>query len=189
MTLPVTMIEREYPSFSTMIRQLFKLMGSTALSMHHAATGIAGECSELAGANSRKNIIEESSDLEFYIEALKQQFEFDLAGAFIGAQIITDSRANNIHLGNVFSNIQSLGGDILDQSKKVWVYSKPLDAATMARMLLILEKNLEFVYELIGTDRASVIHFNQIKLIGPGGRFESGFYSDSAAIARADKVE
>jgi hypothetical protein len=32
-----------------------------------------------------------------------------------------------------------------------------------------------------------VQYTNMVKLIGPGGRFESGFYSDQAALDRNDK--
>ena len=85
------------------------------------------------------------------------------------------------------SNISRHSGALLDVVKKSWVYNKPLNVAGIDDCLRRLRANLDFLYELLATTCEQVQHTNQVKLIGPGGRFESGFYSDAAAIARADK--
>lgn len=177
---------REYPPYPVMIRNLFKTMPEVPYaSALHAAVGIAGESAEWIGADNFTNILEEAGDMEFYVEALKQNVASDIDGAV--KKGIVDIRATNLTIGTVFVNVVTLGGDILDQVKKSWVYGKPLNSAELTRLVLILELNLEAIYKLFDVSRAQVQLRNQVKLIGPGGRFESGFYSDSAAIKRADK--
>ena len=178
--------ERVYPPYSVMIKQLFKPMGTPVDELMHAAIGIAGEAAEYVMSDSRKNLIEESGDLEFYIEALKQKVEPNPAGALA---LPADHRFKNLTIGNVFQNISTIGGDILDISKKSWVYTKPVDTAKLTLLILVLEHNMSFIYECFGFTREEIKTANQVKLIGPGGRFESGFYSDNAAIARADKPQ
>lgn len=183
--------EREYPSYSLMISRLFKQMPEVPFaSAMHAAIGLSGEAAEWLAANNRKNVFEEGGDMEFYIEALKQHVAADIEGAV--ALQVQDLRAVNCTIGSVFTNVVTITGDILDVVKKSWVYSssdkpKPLNHAEITRLVMVLELNLELIYEMFGTDRKEIQHLNQVKLIGPGGRFESGFYSDSAAIARKDK--
>lgn len=175
--------ERVYPPYPQMIKQLFKLMPEAPMaSLLHALVGVSGEVAEISCATSNKNIREEGGDLTFYIEAAKQQFTPVFGTGF------TDSRAIKIHAGNVFSNMSTLAGDMLDLCKKAWVYGNDLKTGDLTGLILTFEINLDFLFELVGTTGDEVRHGNQVKLIGPGGRFESGFYSDAQAIARADKA-
>jgi hypothetical protein len=176
---------RVYPSYSVMIRQLFKPMATVNDQLMHAAIGVSGEVAELFSLNSWKNIVEECGDIEFYVEALKQQFEPDFASAMVHRTLY---KRESITLQNVFGNMAIIAGEILDLAKKSWVYTKELDRGKMTFHIMMLEMNLERMYEILQLSRADIQHTNKVKLIGPGGRFESGFYSDTAAIARADKV-
>lgn len=184
---------RIYPTYDVMIARLFKTTGGFNDHMH-AAIGMAGEAAELLVAHDKKNIIEECADIEFYIEAMKQRIPNVLEVVTALLEDPSGMRPDyapllmrpTIH--NVVTNIVIVSGEILDITKKSWVYNKEFDAKKVVLYLLILETQLDFMYACIGTTRADVQHANQVKLIGPGGRFESGFYSDSAAIARADKV-
>lgn len=178
---------RKYPSYSSMISNLFKLItdGDNPFgSLTHAMVGIVGEAIEFKNSTSRKNLIEESGDLEFYIEALRQHYRWKEQHVAIDNG---DTRAHAT-VSSVFDNIISLSGDILDIVKKSWVYRKDLNEKELARLHTLLELNMLYVYEFFGLNRADVQWANMLKLIGPGGRFEAGFYSDAAAIARADKV-
>lgn len=178
--------EREYPSYPLMVSRLFKQMPDVPFaSAMHAAIGLAGEAAEWLAADKRKNVIEEGGDIEFYLEALKQHVAADIGGAM--NLKVQDMRAVNCTIGSVFTNVMTISGDILDVVKKSWVYQKALNHAEVTRLVLLLEINIETIYEMFGANRKQVQHLNQVKLIGPGGRFESGFYSDSAAIARNDK--
>lgn len=177
--------ERVYPTYSEMIKNLFKPMATVNDQIMHAAIGLAGEISgELFTVDSKKNLIEEGGDIEFYLEALKQQFEPDFVAAL--AKPFAYNR-DMITLGNVVQNLAIVSGDILDIAKKSWVYNKPLDRAGLTYDIVLVEMNLDRLFSFFDVTREEVRHANQVKLIGPGGRFESGFYSDGAAIARADK--
>jgi len=67
--------------YSDFVAALFKDMGSPTLDLLHAAVGIAGEAGELLDAVKkhwayekpldRENVIEELGDLEFYMQALR----------------------------------------------------------------------------------------------------------------------
>lgn len=178
--------QRVYPSYDVMIQQLFKPMATVQDQIMHAAIGISGEVAELLTADSMTNVIEECGDVEFYIEALKQQFTPTFIS--VGMYKLPFS-IETINLGNVFTNMVIVAGELLDLAKKTWAYTKPLDEPKMTYLIMVLEVNLEKLYEMVSILRDDVKMTNQIKLIGPGGRFESGFYSDGAAIARADKTE
>lgn len=184
---------RTYPTYDVMISRLFKTVGGINDNMH-AAIGMSGEATELLSATSRKNIIEECGDFEFYIEAMKQRIPnvLEIVNSIISdpkvAQPDNVQQLVNPLLSTVVNNIVTLSGEILDITKKSWVYGKEFDGKRVVVHLMMLEDQLEFLYRCIGTSRGEVQHANQVKLIGPGGRFESGFYSDADAIARADKV-
>lgn len=174
---------RIYPAYDVMVARLFKQVQGPYSSLMHAAIGIAGEAAEMLHIDNYKNLMEESGDMEFYVEAIKQHFIPNFS------KLSSDQRQQNITVSNVFINITSLGGDILDIVKKSWVYGKELDSALLTTLVLTLECNLVALYQIFGTDKTRVQHHNQIKLVGPGGRYESGFYTDEAAIARADKID
>lgn len=178
---------RVYPPYSEMIRRLFKTMPQVPhASALHAALGLSGEAAELLAADSYKNLIEEGGDLEFYFEALLQQLNIDIKKLRpINAHL--DSRCHNLTLSSIPLNIVTLTGDILDAVKKSWVYGKGLDTARIEEYITLLGCNLNALYALVGTNPEHVRHVNQVKLIGPNGRFASGFYSDEAAINRDDK--
>lgn len=170
--------ERKYPPFVNMVTHLIKQMPGEHGTLMHGAIGVAGECAgELPEAHSRANLLEECGDIEFYMAVCAHYA--GVSQAELGFDVI--------NFGNVLSNISCLSGALLDVVKKSWVYNKPLNVAEVDRCLRTLRSNLDFLYELLATTRKQVQHMNQVKLIGPGGRFESGFYSDAAAIARADK--
>lgn len=71
------------PSYAEFVNSLMKDMGATTLNILHAAVGIAGEAGELLDAVKkhwayekpldRENVIEELGDLEFYMQALRNQ--------------------------------------------------------------------------------------------------------------------
>lgn len=76
-----TIEARKQPAnYRDFVEKLFKYMESSALSIHHAATGIAGEAGELLDASKKhwiynkpidlENVTEELGDLLFYITAM-----------------------------------------------------------------------------------------------------------------------
>ena len=69
--------------YSDFVAALFKEMGSPTLNILHAAVGISGEAGELLDAVKKHwaygkeldkvNVIEELGDLEFYMQAMRNQ--------------------------------------------------------------------------------------------------------------------
>lgn len=185
--LPVQ--EYEFPDYTIMIQRLFKRMEDTNNPHHdlmHAAIGLAGEAVELNNVVDHKNFIEEAGDLEFYIEAAVQQLP---EGCRVAVDLSAEQEtAAPLALQHCLQNVVNQTGDFLDLAKKSWVYRKDMDYDKAVRMLCTLTDLLSRLYRIFGTTRAEVKYCNQYKLIGPGGRFRSGFYSDSDAQARADKA-
>lgn len=74
----------EYPEF---VEKLFKHMATPADTLHHAATGMAGEAGELLDASKKhwaygkqidvRNLIEELGDLRFYYQATLNMLGLD----------------------------------------------------------------------------------------------------------------
>lgn len=177
------------PTYRQMVKDLFKHMDGPGAMMLHAAVGIAGESGELRQATSRKNLIEECGDIEFYIEAAWQQ----MGGNERNERARDFLFVSDATVGSVIDRIHTIGADILDHAKKVWVYqgSKGNRDNAISLELVQLEVTLDVFYKLIGTDRSSVQVMNQNKLLGNAeiaGRYASGKYSDEQALARADKL-
>lgn len=178
-----------WPDYPSMVKCLFKQMPGHGAVMLHACIGIAGETGELRMACTRPDIFEESGDLEFYIEGAWQAMQasvVDRLKMVSNFQFIAESdvRATHVNIGNLMDNIHSVGADILDHAKKVWVYEDGNRDEQIATLLCILEYNLLRLYELLGTTRTEIRALNMTKL---GKRYSSKQYSNEQALARKDK--
>lgn len=181
-----------WPDYPSMVGCLFKLMPGHGAVMLHACIGIAGETGELRMSTKRdgdNSIFEECGDLEFYIEAAWQAVvspkvnRLEMVSKF---QVIAENevRVTHVNIGNVMDNIHSVGADILDHAKKVWVYEDGNRDEKIGTLLCVLEFNLLKLYELLGTTRADIRAQNMAKL---GKRYATKQYSNEQALARADK--
>lgn len=177
-------------TYSDMVRNLFKRMPGHGAAMLHAAVGIAGESGELRAGHDRKNLIEECGDIEFYIEAAWQStIAMNYADGMELLRMNKDNRAFAKALPEAIDNVHTLGCDILDHAKKVWVYEDGNRDEKIAPLLVALQHNLSVIYEFIGTDSAKVQDANMAKLLtGKNARYASGTYSNDQALARADKA-
>lgn len=168
--------------YGQMVSDLFKV-GKTLGNAHgnamHAAIGICGEAGELFMANTQHNMIEEAGDSEFYLEALYQQFP--MIDREIGEVLPLRPLVAVINGLMVNSTI------LLDAIKKGWVYNKALDIEKLDLWMGTHRHFLDNLYHHMGVSRHAVLYINQLKLIGPNGRYPDGKYSDAAAQARADK--
>lgn len=170
----MTQFNETYPE---MVRNLFKPLPTIGEQVHHATTGISGEVAELADAVTRENIIEEIGDLCFYCEALRQQLG--------DVDPLAEGWKNQVApLGNLMMTLSIIAGRMLDLTKKVWIYGKPLPVLPLTLELSMFEGLLSQLCELLGTSIVEVQAINQAKLMK---RYPSG-YTNEAAIARADKV-
>lgn len=179
-------------AYPDMIRALFKPMNTPDQPHNnkmHAAIGFAGEAvSELQDATDPINFIEEAGDLEFYLQAWDLEIDQRLVNQSLLSQHLMLWTFKPNGLQSALTNLIRISGDMLDCAKKPWVYNKVPDYTAMEYLRKRARLNLDYLYVLFGTSQTEVQLANKKKLIGPGGRFESGFYSDAAAQARADKA-
>jgi NTP pyrophosphatase (non-canonical NTP hydrolase) len=83
------------------------------------------------------------------------------------------------------SGMSGEAGEIIDITKKVWVYGKPLDVAHLMEELGDLRFYYQAMLNLLGVTDEMVRAQNMKKL---RVRYADGKYSDAAAIARVDKA-
>lgn len=95
--------------------------------------------------------------------------------------MLTPERAMIIH--NMIG-IDSEGGEIIDIAKKLFIYGKEPDYTHVVEELGDLEFYMEGLRVAMGISRDQTIYANMKKLYK---RYEDFNYSDTAAIARADK--
>jgi hypothetical protein len=182
------------PSFEQMVKDLFKLSVGHGAPMMHAAIGIIGESGELRTCSSRKDIVEESGDLEFYVEAAWQQVKYATRETYFQSYANDNLllHCGEITLGNVLDKIHVSSSLVLNHAKKIWVYEDGSRDADIVIHLCHIEVFLLSLYEMIGITRQEIRTANQDKLLGNEkirGRYMTGVYSNEQALARADKVE
>lgn len=168
-------------TYEQMVKDLFKVdLPGREAPLLHACVGIAGEVGELSYATSYTNLLEECGDIEFYVEAAWQQLDPE-------AQLARRKQAWPLENGAVLHCFVAYSSKLLDLVKKSWIYGRDLATVPIVAQLNAVEDVLLGYYQLIGTDRSTVRHSNMVKLAGKTGRYANGKYSDSAALARADK--
>ena len=183
--------------FEDMVERLFKASGfhDKHAALMHAAIGSSGEIGELAllrkvpMSMARASYVEEIGDVRFYLSAL---------GLIASKYYNCDKEANTACLSKAkmscMSEVELLlamhhhASELLDLSKKSWVYGKEPEIAGIAvEAFRVMEYLGEYQARLnISTDE--VMESNRIKLTGKQGRYVSG-YSDESAQKRADKHE
>ncbi len=163
----------DYPTF---VNSRFKRLESLAASLHHASTGICGEVQELLAATTRENLSEELGDLDFYITQFKTLL------------LETGFRWNYralypMSLEHVSISLRNHSGELLDLTKKGWIYNKEIPFDAYVFNLNMLDSAIDIFCGLLGFDRESVRRANVEKLMA---RYPQG-YSDQAAQERKDK--
>jgi len=180
--------------FDQMVAILFKSEGyaDRGQGLVHAAVGVIGEVVELGAYTNEGHFIEEAGDLEFYLEATMQQIA-RLSGR---ADLEALMHSHYLHIGyepvvsydyrDIIWIMTLAAADLLDLSKKVWVYSKDPETVVgeMALHVGYIRARLHQLYSMKGVERAMVLDANQEKL---GKRYPDGVHSDQHAQARLDK--
>jgi hypothetical protein len=178
--------------YAGMVRNLFtKELGGIDGQRMHATIGIAGECAELIPADllcDEENYIEECGDAFFYFQAL-----LNMTGYNLDELRNMGTTMNPVVQDYGLHSVVCASGELLDFSKKSWVYGKEHNAdafkQAMANWLIAFDQNLLWNAPRNLTLDDCMAH-NQYKLVtGPKARYKCGNYSDQAAIDRADKVE
>lgn len=170
--------------YPQMVANLFKRGASIQYDLMHAAIGLSGESGKLATADSFKNLIEELGDAEFYLEAFLQCV--NIHSAVVQATASDPSFRPDFKpvFGTLCHDLHVASSELLDTTKKCWVYGRDVDPNAFFLHLASVRRVLDRAYDITGLRKEVVLDANQSKL---GKRFPEGVYSGAAALARADK--
>lgn len=91
----------------------------------------------------------------------------------------------NLNALHIAIGLAGESGELADAIKKEYIYNKPRDLGNIAEELGDLEFYLQAAYTHYGLSRIDVLQANAIKL---EKRYAGLYYSDEAAISRADKL-
>lgn len=167
----------------------YKWFDDHALNLHHATTGIRGEVDELEVADDRANVMEELGDTGFYVAACK--LALNKARTAIGCPIPEDGQFaipfRAIGYAQCMLAMRWQSGQLLDLTKKHWIYRKPLDIQALdsiERMLHQFHNSWHGMAHIMGWTVDDLRRENQRKL---ELRYPTA-YTDEAAQARADKA-
>lgn len=170
--------------YDQFVRWLFK-PGTDQVMALHCAVGLAGEIGELIedGADA----IEELGDIEFYMQATRNHYGVSRL------HILTSCFPAFKPFCTIQDRLIIACGEICDVIKREYIYNKPRDQLAFTVAMARMERALDYYRSsLLGLDksseehRQSIIQANAEKL---GQRYVNLRYSDSEAIARADKKE
>ena len=179
--------EKPMTEYEAMVTRLFKPMENNGHQAHHATTGICGEVAELLAATDRTNIIEELGDLLFYRVALSQRLS-QRPGGIEETKEVIESRYYRPDTGSVLINLVIIAGNMLDLTKKAWIYSDSpkgdLKEYEIWQQLALFDLNFTYYLGLLNLGMGDIEKANMTKL---GQRYSSGSYSNEQALARADK--
>lgn len=164
-----------YPDF---VRSRFNALSSFPEAVHHATTGLIGETVELLYATGPSNTLEELGDIEFYFTALHNLLDPPLTSPHASA----DSPRS---YPNLLARLLYLSNELLDLSKKVWVYKQAFSSLKPFFLSTLTDYGSELrqLYAHHQTSCEAIRELNTQKL---RRRYPHG-YTDIAAQLRADK--
>lgn len=139
-------------------------------------------------SNFKFNVPEELStslnDQVYQVYAMQDASELPDYSLF-NRRLMKGMATPNDELHHAATGIAGEAGEILDITKKVWVYNKPLDIDHLIEELGDLRFYYQSMLELFGFTDRQIIAANMLKL---KKRYSTGAYSDAQATARADKA-
>jgi len=169
----ISSAERETIRYDQFVAKLLKQLPEP-LNACHIAMGIAGELGELFEVDA--NEIEESGDLEFYVQAACNHYGLTFQECW---------EANPVANVDDHQFVYWVG-QFVDCVKREYIYNKPREHERIKECLGTIYMWLWDSYTDMGIPRSEVLQANAIKL---EKRYAGLYYSDLAAIERADKKE
>lgn len=169
----VTTAPRENIRYDQFVARLLKPLPEN-LNALHIGLGLAGELCELCGKDVDE--LEEYGDYEFYLQALLDHYNLTCYGC---PGVNTDEKIVDL---NTFV---SATGDLVDAIKREYIYNKPRELDRIMIAVGHIYSFLTVEYANMETSRAEILQANAIKL---ERRYAGLYYSDAAAINRADKT-
>jgi hypothetical protein len=167
-------------TYESFVHSRIKWLPTLEENLHHATTGIMGEVIELEFAGNADEQFEELGDICFYIEHFQQAFKNHRRYSALDGETTFYSSAEAL------SRLRYHAGQLLDTTKKLWIYNKPVDDSVIQTLnynLNRIEGALHTFCEFSSLPLENAKIANQEKLLK---RYPQG-YSDQAAQERADK--
>lgn len=176
----------KYPTRTELVKELAKpgedivaAMTPHKAHMLHMAVGLMDEASELLGATSRTNVLEELGDAGFYFEGTLQGLPSELPNATIGK---VDGNAHY-----AMNALVVAAGEVLGDIKRYAIQNKELNLVKLTQDLCVVRTHLDTIANAYGFTDDEIHTANYLKLKGGAkARYADG-YSDAAAAARVDK--
>jgi len=156
--------------------QLFDLL--------HASIGFAGEVCELQEGSVTlltkvdDNLVEELGDIEFYLELLRQCLHIKELSA-------SQQVSSYLSFNGLLEELSEISGDMLDATKKCFVYNQEIDTIRFVKALTKAHLCLNRIYTNEGLTREDVLEANLKKL---DKRYPGFNFTNEAAKARKDKA-
>ncbi len=130
---------------------------------------------------------EQQAAIRETVQGIANRLEFGHLPAYpqFVTNLFKDGETAAIELHHATTGIAGEAGEILDLSKKVWVYEKPLDLFHLIEELGDLRFYYQAVLNMLDMTDEQIVATNMNKL---AKRYASGTYSNEQANARADKA-
>lgn len=102
-----------------------------------------------------------------------------------GDALLAQATPERLDLWHMATGVATEAGELLDAVKRLACYNKSIDRVNVIEELGDLEFYMEGIRQILNIGREETLAANMVKL--DKGRYVSGIYSDTQAIARADK--
>lgn len=179
--------------YAEMVESLFKKADKQSEMLIHAAVGVCGEAIEFEAAVREFNVenaIEELGDMAFYIHKILNLYDLNTPeGVLVREfdelleQYIEDDTKK---IPNLVDRIVHRSGELLDLSKKIWVYEDESKTnAMIASLFCVMDYIMNFVdqHPILGS-LENIKQRNREKL---SKRYPQGVFTNKDAQERKDK--
>lgn len=163
--------ERKSIRYDEFVKGLLKPLPEQ-LNALHIAVGLAGELGELHEANCDE--VEELGDYEFYLQAALLHYGLTHVETTVTYYPSTVDSDDFVYWT----------GQLIDCIKREYIYNKPRELDRIIECLKYINLYLIDTYTDMDYSRTGILQANALKL---EKRYANLYYSDEAAIARADK--
>lgn len=167
----ISSAERVNIRYDEFVRKLLKPLPEN-LSICHIGLGLAGELGELFSYDCDE--IEELGDYVFYLQAALNHYNLTEDDCQLDKKIIV-----------AVCEFIYRTGQLIDCIKREYIYNKPRDLNAIKQCIGYISMYLQDQYDWKKVPKSVVLQNNALKL---EKRYAGLYYSDEAAIARADKL-
>lgn len=173
----ISSAERKNVRYDQFVAGLLKPLPEN-LNACHIGLGLAGELGELFAVSCDE--VEEYGDYEFYLQAALNHYGLTLTEC---AKFVSLELSDCDDFGYSFTYWT---GQLVDCIKREYIYNKPRELDRIKQCIANVSLNCEKAYTDLDVTKQEVLQQNALKL---EERYAGLYYSDEAAITRADKPQ